>query len=208
MGLYYLLINTPRGIDPLSPANTLSFFTSVLTGAPISGLSRITVAAKAPTSHLVGDSQSGGFFPVEFKSTGYDGVVISGRAHQPVYLWITPEKTELRDASHLVGKFTAEVEDIIRAELGMSACRLPNVVRRQKKGAVWRCYHHFQPGKRADGMGTVMASKNLRAVVVRGDRKTRFGLQGGYPASGWRGREAFSGFGCLSDGEIWDGSCG
>ncbi|NMC46054.1 MAG: aldehyde ferredoxin oxidoreductase family protein [Chloroflexi bacterium] len=172
MGLYYLLKNTPRGIDPLSPANTLSFFTSVLTGAPISGLSRITVAAKSPTSHLVGDSQSGGFFPVEFKSTGYDGVVISGRAHQPVYLWITPEKTELRDASHLVGKFTAEVEDIIRAELGDERVQVAQCGPAAEKGVLFGAV--ITSSNRANGrtgMGTVMASKNLRAVVVRGDRK-------------------------------------
>ncbi len=175
MGLYYLLKNTPAGIDPLDPANTLSFFTSILTGAPVSGLSRITITAKSPTSHLVGDSQSGGFFPVEFKAAGYDGVVITGKANRPVYLWITPEKTELRDAEHLVGKFTAEVEDAIRAELGDERVQVAQYGPAAENGVLFGAV--ITGSNRANGrtgMGRVMAAKNLRAVAVRGDRKPVF----------------------------------
>ncbi|RJQ42477.1 MAG: aldehyde:ferredoxin oxidoreductase [Anaerolineaceae bacterium] len=175
MGVYYLLKNTPARTDPLDALNTLCFFTSVLTGAPISGLSRITVTAKSPTSHLVGDSQSGGTFPVAFKSTGYDGIVISGKSKTPVYLWITPEKTELLDASHLVGKFTADVEDMIREELGDVHIQIAQCGPAAENGVLYGAI--ITNANRANGrtgMGTVMASKNLKAIAVRGNEKLTF----------------------------------
>src|SRR3990172_7465201 len=76
LGLYYLLRHTPPGVDALGPGNTLTLALSVLTGAPISGQSRMTAVAKSPLTDLVGDSQCGGFFPAEMKFSGFDAVVI------------------------------------------------------------------------------------------------------------------------------------
>jgi len=70
MAMYYILREMPTGIDPLAPENMLTFFTSVVTGASISGQSRINVNAKSPMSLGIGDSQAGGFFPAEFKFAG------------------------------------------------------------------------------------------------------------------------------------------
>ncbi len=83
LGLVYLLRNTPAHADPLGPENTLILALSVLTGAPISGQSRITAVAKSPLTDAVGDSQAGGFFPAELKFAGYDALVIHGRAEKP-----------------------------------------------------------------------------------------------------------------------------
>ena len=88
LGLYYLLRETDPGIDPLGPENVLVLALSVLTGAPISGQSRMTAVAKSPLTDAVGDSQSGGFFPAEMKFAGFDAIVIKGRAEKPVYLWV------------------------------------------------------------------------------------------------------------------------
>ena len=76
LGLYYLLKEMPAGADPLGPDNVLVLALSVITGAPISGLSRITVAAKSPLTEAVGDSQAGGFFPAELKFAGFEAIVI------------------------------------------------------------------------------------------------------------------------------------
>ncbi len=175
MGVYYLIKNTPQKIHPLDPSNTLCFFTSVLTGAPISGLSRLTVTAKSPLSNLVGDSQSGGTFPVELKFTGYDGIVINGKSKTPVYLWITPEKIEFRNASHLMGKFTADVEDIIRKELADEHIQVAQCGPAAENGVLYGAV--ITNANRANGrtgMGTVMASKNLKAVAVCGKVKPDF----------------------------------
>ena len=99
LGLYYLLRDTAPGIDPLGPENVLVLALSVLTGAPISGQSRMTAVAKSPLTDAVGDSQSGGFFPAEMKFAGFDAIVIKGRAEKPVYLWVHDGEAELRSRS-------------------------------------------------------------------------------------------------------------
>ena len=133
MGAYYLLKNTPPGSNPLGPDNTLSLMVSAVTGAPISGLSRVAATAKSPLSGLADESAAGGFWPAELKFSGYDGIVIRGKAENPVYLWVHNGEAELRDASHLVGRFTADVEDAIRAELGDERITCCSADRLQKK---------------------------------------------------------------------------
>jgi aldehyde:ferredoxin oxidoreductase len=172
MGTYYLLKHTPPGTDPLGPENTLSLMTGVVVGAPFSGQSRVTATAKSPVTDLIGDSQSGGFWPAELKAAGFDGVVIRGRADKPVYLWVHDGKAELRDAVHLWGKFTADVEDAIREELDDKRIQVlqcgPAAERGVRFGAL------ISMSNRANGrtgMGTVMASKNLKAVAVRGHER-------------------------------------
>src|SRR3990170_4056474 len=88
MGLYYILKNLRPGIDPLGPNNVLTLMVSVLTGAPISGQSRMTANALSPLVDGVGASQCGGFFPAEMRFAGFDGIVTTGRAAEPVYLWL------------------------------------------------------------------------------------------------------------------------
>ena len=117
LGMYYVLKNTPPNVGPFDPENTLALTLSVLTGVAISGQSRLTAAAKSPLTGAIGDSQSGGFFPAEMKFAGFDGVILYGKAENPVYLWINEGQVELRQADHLWGKDTAEVETLIKDEL-------------------------------------------------------------------------------------------
>ncbi|MDP2965326.1 MAG: aldehyde ferredoxin oxidoreductase family protein [Pelolinea sp.] len=169
MGTYYLLKNTPAGVDPLGPENTFCLFPSVITGASISGLSRITATAKSPISGLIGDSQAGGFFPAEFKKTGFDGLVVTGKAENFVYIWIHDGEIDIRDARHLVGKYTADVEDLIRSELGDDRIQIAQCGIAAENGILYSSI--ISNSNRAHGrtgMGAVMASKNLKAVVVRG----------------------------------------
>lgn len=169
MGMFYLLKHTPAGADPLGHENTLCLMASVLTGAPVSGQSRCTATAKSPETELVGDSQGGGSWPAELKNAGFDGVVIHGRAAVPVYLWLHDGEAEIRDASSLWGRFTADVEDAIREELGDRRVEVLQCGPAAEKGVRFGAL--ISSATRANGrtgMGLVMASKNLRAIAVRG----------------------------------------
>jgi len=114
LALHYLLNTMQPGVDPLGPENVLVISVGVLTGAPVSGLSRVMVNAKSPLTDAIGDSQAGGFWPAELKFAGFDALVIRGKAESPVYLWLHDGEAELRDASHLWGRVTGDVEDALR----------------------------------------------------------------------------------------------
>ncbi len=172
LGLYYLLKNTPPGADPYGPENTLAFMLAGITGAPIAGQSRATVVAKSPLSGGVGDSQAGGFWPAELKFAGFDGIVIQGSSSKPVYLWINQGEVELRDASHLWGKTTNEVDEMLVEELGDKRIQITQVGPSGEK--LVRFAAILNMATRAHGrtgMGAVMGSKKLKAIVVRGGKK-------------------------------------
>jgi len=169
MGAYYLWKHTPAGADPLGPENTLSLIASVVTGAPVSGQSRVAATAKSPLTGLVGEAAGGGFWPAELKFAGFDGIVTHGRAERPLYLWVHDGEAELRDAAHLWGRFTADVEDAIWEDLGDKRVRVlqcgPAAERGVRFGAL---INNANRANARAGMGTVMAAKNLKAVAVRG----------------------------------------
>jgi aldehyde:ferredoxin oxidoreductase len=172
MAMHYILKEMPRGADPLGPDNVLVLALSVLTGAAISGQSRITAAAKSPLTGAIGDSQGGGFFPAELKFAGFDAIVIKGKSEKPVYLWINDGRCELRDASHLWGSITGEAEATIREELGDDKIQVFQIGPAGEK--VVRFAGIFSMSNRANGrtgMGAVMGSKNLKAVAVRGKKR-------------------------------------
>jgi aldehyde:ferredoxin oxidoreductase len=169
MGAYYLLKHTPPHADPLGPDNTLSIMVGVLTGAPISGNSRVSVTAKSPISEMADASEAGGFFPAELKFTGFDGIVIHGTSRTPVYLWIHDGEVDLRDASALMGKFTADVEDAIRAELNDKRIQVMQCGPAAERGVRFSALvNNANRVNGRGGMGLVMASKNLKAIAVRG----------------------------------------
>ena len=172
LGLYYLLKNTPAGIDPLDSQNTLTLSLSVLTGAPISGQSRITATAKSPLTEAAGDAQAGGFFPAEMKFAGYDAVVIHGKAEKPVYLWINDGEAELRPADHLWGLTTGEVDKVLQEELGDNRIQVLQAGLAGENGVRYASLVNMS--NRANGrtgMGAVMGSKRLKAIVVRGKKR-------------------------------------
>jgi len=172
MGLYYILKNVPKGADPLGPENILTLMLSPLTGVPVSGQSRMTVNAKSPLVDGIGDSQAGGFFPAEMKFAGYDGVVVRGKADHPVYLLIRDGEVEIRDAGHLWGKTTGEVDELLKEELQDSKIEIAQCGPAGEK--LVRLAAIMNMANRAcgrTGMGAVMGSKNLKAIVVRGRSK-------------------------------------
>ena len=172
MALYYILREVPKGADPVGPENILAIFDSVVTGANISGQSRINVNAKSPMSGGIGDSQAGGFFPAEFKFAGYDGVIFRGKSPGWVYLTIINGEAKLQEASHLLGKPTGEVDGLLKAEVNDPKAQVMQIGPAAEKGV--RFSGIVNMANRLNGrtgMGLVMASKNLKAIVVRGKSK-------------------------------------
>jgi aldehyde:ferredoxin oxidoreductase len=174
MGMYYVLKHVPQGADPLGPDNVLTLFTGVTTGAPISGQSRINANAKSPISGAIGDSQAGGYFPAELKFAGFDGIVLKGRSAKPVFLAILDGQPSLRDAGHLMGKTTGEVDAILREELQDAKLEILQHGPAAEKGVLFSSLVNMSTRHNGrTGMGLVMASKNLKAIVVRGRSKVQ-----------------------------------
>src|SRR5215208_383412 len=171
MGMHYILHEMPKGADPLGPENILTLMASVTTGAAISGQSRINANAKSPISGGIGDSQSGGVFPAELKFAGFDGIVIKGKSPKPVYLAIIDGQAELREAAHLLGKKTGEVDDILHSEVDAKAEILQHGPAAEKGVLFSALVSMSNRLNGRTGMGLVMASKNLKAVVARGTKK-------------------------------------
>jgi aldehyde:ferredoxin oxidoreductase len=174
MGLYYLLKEFPAGTDAFSPENVLAITLSVVTGAPISGQSRVVVSAKSPLTGGIGTSEAGGFWPAEAKFAGYDAIIIKGKSPHPVYMWINNGKVEIRDARHLWGKTTGECEEQLFEELGDKSIEVLQIGPSGEK--LVRFAAIMNKRARANGrtgMGAVMGSKNLKAIVVRGNQKPK-----------------------------------
>jgi len=172
MGLYYILRDVPAGTDGLDAANVLTMMDSLLTGAPIAGQSRITINARSPLTDGIGDSQGGGYFPAELRFAGFTGIVIRGRAAEPMYLWIHDGEAELRPAGHLWGKTTSATTDALKAELGDDKVEVAAIGPSGEHAVLLSAI--ISMGNRANGrtgMGAVMGSKNLKAVVVRGKNR-------------------------------------
>ena len=169
---YYLLKMLKTGIDPLSPENVLVFACSVVTGAPISGWNRYTVAAKSPLTHAFGESEAGGFFGPELKFAGFDAIVIQGRAATPTYLFIKDGEVQFRDAKEVWGLDNFETLLRIQAEVGDKRVRVASIgpagERLIRFANVSNDVEHFN-GR--TGMGAVLGSKNLKAVAVRGTQR-------------------------------------
>lgn len=173
-GLYYILKEMPANVDPLSPENILTLMLSVTTGAAISGQSRINANAKSPMTGGIGDSQAGGFFPAELKFAGFDGIVLRGKSPKPVYLKIINGEVSLHDASHLAGKLTKEVDQALKAEAGDAKAQVMQIGPAAEKGVLFSSIINMANRNNGrTGMGLVMASKNLKAVVVRGTNQVK-----------------------------------
>lgn len=169
MGMYYILREMPRGTDALAPEAVLTVMTGVTTGAPISGQSRVNVNARSPVSGAIGDSQSGGFFPAELKFAGFDGIVIRGRSPKPVYLSLINGEASLHDASHLTGKPTGEVDARLRQETGEPKAEVLQYGPAAENGVLFSSLVSMANRNNGrTGMGLVMASKQLKAILVKG----------------------------------------
>ena len=167
---YYLLKEVPTGADPLGPENRLIFAPGTVTGIPLAGSGRNAVGAKSPLTGGWGEADVGGFFGAELRRAGFDAVVIKGQAETPVYLWIHNGEAELRPADHLWGANTLECQEQVRQELGERLARLAMIGPGGEKLVRYACVmNDVKHAAGRTGLGAVMGSKKLKAVVARGN---------------------------------------
>lgn len=168
LGMYYLLREVDPLGDPLGEENILIMAAGPLTGTRAPTGARYMVMTKSPLTGAVTCSNSGGFFPAEMKRAGLDMIIFLGKAREPVYLWIEGDHTELRPAAHLWGKNTHETHDALLAETNPEArvaCIGPAGERVVRFASIM---NDKDRAAGRSGVGAVMGSKRLKAVVVRG----------------------------------------
>jgi aldehyde:ferredoxin oxidoreductase len=171
---YYLWKECPAGTGPFDQENRLIMAGGPLTGVRQSGLAKWSAGAIGANVRMNVDSEASGSWGIEMKACGVDALVISGRAKGPVYIKVSDEGVEIKDAGHIWGKDAYETEDLIKAAegdefavagIGIAGERLARFanVATAKKSFLGRC-----------GLGAVMGSKNLKAVAVHGTRNCEF----------------------------------
>ena len=178
MASWLLLDRYDPLVSPDSPENPLFIMTGPLTGSHFPGCGRFTASAISPLTGIWGEGNCGGNFGPEMKFAGFDGIVLTGKAEKPVYLALEEGKAELRDARELWGKDTYETIDILKEQhtngrkvkvltigpAGENGVKFACIIN-DKGDAVGRC-----------GLGTVMGSKNLKAIIARGSAKVELAL--------------------------------
>ncbi len=164
----YLYDEVDPQVDPLSPENKLIFTTGPLTATPAPTGNRYMVVTKSPLTGALAHSNSGGDFPTWMKRTGFDMFIFEGRAEKPVYLWVNEDQVELRSAEHVWGKDVPTTTDTLLAETDPKAkvaCIGPAGENLALMAAIMNDKHRAAA---RSGVGAVMGSKNLKAVVVQG----------------------------------------
>ncbi len=165
----YLAEEIDPKCDPLGPHNKLIMATGPLTGTMASTGGRYSVITKSPLTGLVACSNSGGFIGAEMKNAGWDMVIFEGKSPEPVYLYIENDRAELRSAADLWGKSVWETDEMLHKAHQDPQLRIACIGRSAEAGCLYAAVVndlHRAAGR--SGVGTVMASKNLKAVAVRG----------------------------------------
>ncbi|HEY5533079.1 MAG TPA: aldehyde ferredoxin oxidoreductase family protein [Candidatus Anoxymicrobiaceae bacterium] len=160
--------------DALDPEALLIFATGPLADTGMYGTSRLSVGARSPLTGIWGQASCGGNFGPELKRCGYDGIIFKGKSPQPVYLLLGDDSAELVSAVDLWGKDTYQICDELKAKYSKQHKVLavgPASENGVLYGSICNDYgHHFGRA----GMGTVMASKNLKAIVAQGSKRVEF----------------------------------
>jgi len=161
----------PYGLDPLSPENKLMFATGPLVGTMFPTACRFNVSAKSPLTGILGDSNAGGHFAAEMKYAGYDQIIIEGRSREPVYISIDDDLVRIEDARHLWGREVYETDKILRENIKDSSARTAIVGPAAENGVKFAgIFADLMRAAARTGVGTVMASKRLKALVIRGSK--------------------------------------
>lgn len=167
LNIYYLNKYLGKDVDVLSPDNVLIFGTGLLTGTLAPSSSRYNISAKSPESGIFGDASCGGFFGPELRYAGFDRIIILGKAKKPSYIFVANGRIEVRDAAKFWGKDTDEVQKLFRENLGPCESAVCGVA--GEKLVRFACVRTgVKNAAGRSGMGAVMGSKNIKAVVAQG----------------------------------------
>ncbi len=167
----YLYDLLDKDTDPLSPDNILMFMTGPFTGSNIPSSGKFVICAKSPYTGIWGESNCGAFLGPEIKKAGYDGIIISGSSDTPVYLQVTENNAEIKDASDLWGKDIFEASKILKEQSGSNLTRVAAIGQGGEKLVKYAIIGTDEKAAGRTGMGTVMGSKKLKAITVRGKKR-------------------------------------
>ena len=167
----YLVEEIDPKVDALSPDNKIIFTTGPLTGTCASTAGRYSVVTKGALTGAIACSNSGGFFGNELKNAGYDMIIFEGRAKDPVYLYLENDDASLISADGFWGTSVWDTEEGIKAKHGDPMIRVASIGVSGEKGCKFACIvNDMDRAAGRSGVGTVMGSKNLKAVAVRGTK--------------------------------------
>ena len=158
-------------VDPLSAANKIIWATGPLTGTMASTGGRYTVVTKGPLTGTIACGNSGGYWGAELKFAGWDMIIFEGKSAKPVYLSISDDVAELRDAAHLWGKSVWQTEEMLKKAHQDPQVRVSSIGLAGESGVLYAAVVndlHRAAGR--SGVGTVAGSKNLKAIAVRGTK--------------------------------------
>ena len=161
-----------RELDPFSPEAPLLFMVGPMTGTSGPTTGRFVVCGKGAATGLWAESNVGGFWGSELCTTGYDGLWITGKAEQPVYLWLNGSSLEVRSAAYLWGQNTYSTQDKVKEEIGEKSAHVCVIGPAGENGVLFAsimCDHGRMAGR--TGLGAVMGAKNLKAIAVHGERQ-------------------------------------
>ena len=173
LAAWYVMREMPRHVQALDPEATIAMFTGPITGTGFTpGGAKICAAFLSPmTGNSLGYSNTAGYWGVELRQAGYDGLIVTGASPRPVYLFITENEATLRDATRFWGKGTREAEPMLRQDVGLPDARVavigPAGENRVRSGMLLNDYGHSC----AHGVGALFGSKNLKAIVIRGTKR-------------------------------------
>jgi len=169
----FLYDETDAHTDPLGPENLLVFMSGPFAGTSVPTSCRHQIVSVSPLTGIFGESDVGGSWAHQLKRAGFDGIIIQGKSKRPVYLWITNGKVEIRGASHIWGKDTYEVDSILREETHEKATVASIGPAGEKMVRLASIVHDGTDARIAGrcGLGAVMGSKNLKAIVALGKGK-------------------------------------
>lgn len=166
--VHVLYDQLPAGVDPLGPENLLLISCGLLTGTAAPSSARIHINALSPLTGILGSSNIGGNFGARLRSNGIQSIIVRGKAAQPVYVWIDGDTIEIRNAQSLWGLDTWETQERLQATLGGGKIDILTIGPGGENGALFGCImsdRDHAAGR--TGMGTVMGSKNLKAIVAK-----------------------------------------
>src|SRR5512138_2664762 len=158
-------------LDPFAPEAPLLFLNGPLSGTAGPTVGRFVVCGKGPATGIWAESNCGGFWGPELRSCGYDGLWITGRAAEPLYLFLEDGKLQFREARHMWGRDTYETQDLVKQELGQKGIHVAVIGPAAERGILFAgiyCDHGRTAGR--TGLGAVMAAKNLKAIAVHGTK--------------------------------------
>ncbi|WP_369161863.1 aldehyde ferredoxin oxidoreductase family protein [Candidatus Thiodiazotropha sp. LNASS1] len=167
----YLVEEIDPQVDPLSPENKMIMTTGPLTGTMAATSGRYSVVTKGPLTNCIACSNSGGFIGAEMHFAGWDMIIFEGKSPKPVYLYLVNDKAELLSAEEIWGTSVWHTDEWLHAKHQDPMLRIAAVGRSAEAGCLYAAIVndlHRAAGR--SGVGTVMASKNLKAVAIRGTK--------------------------------------